>query len=123
MRTNSRAGSARRWSSGRGGRSLASCSAKPDRARPRRGSAKSSARTHRQAAPPPDEGDPSHARLLVRQQGPAAKRQAARELTAAAAAGALTVDVSDRYPLDDIAKAHNRVEACGRGRVLVTVPL
>jgi NADPH2:quinone reductase len=52
----------------------------------------------------------------------AAKRQAARDLTAAAAAGALTVDVGDRYPLEDIAKAHDRVDAGGRGRVLVTVP-
>ncbi|MER5756947.1 NADPH:quinone reductase [Streptomyces sp. NPDC002088] len=52
----------------------------------------------------------------------AAKRQAARDLTAAAAVGALTVDVGDRYPLEDIAKAHDRVDAGGRGRVLVTVP-
>jgi NADPH2:quinone reductase len=51
-----------------------------------------------------------------------AKRQAARDLTAAAAAGALTVDVADRYPLEDIAKAHERVDAGGRGRVVVTVP-
>jgi len=52
----------------------------------------------------------------------AAKRQAARDLTAAAAVGALTVDVGDSYPLEDIAKAHDRVDAGGRGRVLVTVP-
>ncbi|GAB7110910.1 NADPH:quinone reductase [Streptomyces phaeofaciens JCM 4814] len=52
----------------------------------------------------------------------AAKRQAARDLTAAAAVGALTVDVGDRFPLVDIAKAHDRVDAGGRGRVLVTVP-
>jgi NADPH2:quinone reductase len=50
-----------------------------------------------------------------------AKRQAARDLTAAAATGDLTVDVGDRYPLEDIAKAHDRVDAGGRGRVLVTV--
>jgi len=52
----------------------------------------------------------------------AAKRQAARDLTAAAAVGALTVDIGDRFPLSDIAKAHERVDAGGRGRVLVTVP-
>ncbi|MFF4503707.1 NADPH:quinone reductase [Streptomyces sp. NPDC001401] len=51
-----------------------------------------------------------------------AKRQAARDLTAAAAAGALTVDIGDRFPLDDIAEAHERVDSGGRGRVLVTVP-
>lgn len=52
----------------------------------------------------------------------AAKRQAARDLTAAAAAGALTVGIGERYPLENIAKAHDRVDAGGRGRVLVTVP-
>jgi NADPH2:quinone reductase len=52
----------------------------------------------------------------------AARRQAARDLTAAAAVGALTVDVVDRYPLEDIAQAHDRVDAGGRGRVLVTIP-
>jgi NADPH2:quinone reductase len=52
----------------------------------------------------------------------AARRQAARDLTAAAAVGALTVDVDDRCPLEDIAKAHDRVDAGGRGRVLVTIP-
>ncbi|MBQ0854849.1 NADPH:quinone reductase [Streptomyces sp. BH-SS-21] len=51
----------------------------------------------------------------------AARRQAARDLTAAAAAGALTVDIGDRHPLEDIAKAHDRVDTGGRGRVLVTV--
>ncbi|MEY9964743.1 NADPH2:quinone reductase [Streptacidiphilus sp. MAP12-16] len=50
-----------------------------------------------------------------------AKRQAARDLTAAAAVGALTADVGDRYPLEEIAKAHERVDAGGRGRVLVTI--
>ncbi|WP_043666112.1 NADPH:quinone reductase [Streptomyces xylophagus] len=62
-------------------------------------------------------------RLLGSDDFPAvAKRQAARDLTAAAAVGALTVDVADRYPLEDIAKAHERVDAGGRGRVVVTVP-
>jgi NADPH2:quinone reductase len=52
----------------------------------------------------------------------AARRQAARDLTAAAAVGALTVDVGDRFPLEDIAKAHDRVDAGGRGRVLLALP-
>ncbi|MEW2138919.1 NADPH:quinone reductase [Streptomyces sp. NPDC005409] len=51
-----------------------------------------------------------------------ARRQAVRDLTAAAAVGALTVDVGDRFPLADIAKAHDRVDAGGRGRVLIDVP-
>lgn len=54
--------------------------------------------------------------------GPAEANAAARDLTAAAAVGALTVDVGDRYPLEDIAQAHDRVDAGGRGRVLVTIP-
>lgn len=52
----------------------------------------------------------------------AARRQAARDLTAAAAAGVLTVDIGDRFPLEEIAKAHDRVDAGGRGRTLVTIP-
>lgn len=40
-----------------------------------------------------------------------AGRQAARALTAAATEGALTVDVGDRHPLENIAKAHDRVDA------------
>ncbi|MCQ9182459.1 NADPH:quinone reductase [Streptomyces sp. IBSBF 2953] len=51
-----------------------------------------------------------------------AKLRAARDLTSAAAVGALTVDVGDRYPLADIARAHDRVDAGGRGRVLVDIP-
>ncbi|MFF4347299.1 NADPH:quinone reductase [Streptomyces sp. NPDC001530] len=51
-----------------------------------------------------------------------AKRQAARDLTAAAAAGALSVDIGTRFPLDQIARAHDRVDAGGHGRVLVTIP-
>ncbi|MFD6304701.1 hypothetical protein ACFWFF_16760 [Streptomyces sp. NPDC060223] len=31
------------------------------------------------------------------------------------AVGALSVDTGDRYPLGDIAKAHDRVDAGGRG--------
>ncbi|MCX4985797.1 NADPH:quinone reductase [Streptomyces sp. NBC_00572] len=51
-----------------------------------------------------------------------ARRQAARDLTAAAAVGALSVDIGDRFPLAEIAKAHERVDAGGRGRTLVTIP-
>ena len=62
-------------------------------------------------------------RLLGSDDFPAdAKRQAARDLTAAAVVGALTVGIGDRYPLRDIAQAHDRVDAGGRGRVLVSVP-
>ena len=61
-------------------------------------------------------------RLLGSDDFPAeAKRQAARDLTSAAAVGALTVHVGDRYPLQDIAEAHDRVDAGTRGRVLVTI--
>ncbi|MGW6929965.1 NADPH:quinone reductase [Lentzea sp. NPDC054927] len=52
----------------------------------------------------------------------AAKRAAARDLTAAAASGALRVEVGQVFPLDEIAAAHERVDAGGGGRVLVTVP-
>lgn len=52
----------------------------------------------------------------------AAKRQAARDLTAAAAVGALTVEVAERHPLREVAAAHDRVDAGTRGRVLVDVP-
>lgn len=52
-----------------------------------------------------------------------AKRQAARDLTSAAAVGTLTVDIGERHPLEDIAKAHDHVDAGGRrGRILVTIP-
>ncbi|MFJ9026643.1 NADPH:quinone reductase [Streptomyces sp. NPDC102259] len=51
-----------------------------------------------------------------------AKRQAARDLTAAAAVGMLTVAIGDVYPLEKIAQAQDRVDTGGRGRVLVTVP-
>lgn len=51
-----------------------------------------------------------------------ARRQAARDLTAAASAGALSIEIGDRFPLQDIAEAHDRVDAGGRGRVLITIP-
>ncbi|ANZ40393.1 oxidoreductase [Lentzea guizhouensis] len=53
---------------------------------------------------------------------PAAKRAAARDLTAAAAAGAVRVHIGQLFPLAEIAAAHERVDAGGRGRVLVTLP-
>ncbi|MDH6493387.1 NADPH:quinone reductase [Streptomyces sp. SAI-127] len=52
----------------------------------------------------------------------AAKRQAARDITAAAAVGMLTVAIGDLHPLEKIAQAHDRIDAGGRGRVLVTIP-
>ena len=60
-------------------------------------------------------------RLLGSDDFPAeAKRQAARDLTAAAAAGALTIRVAEPYPLDRIADAHRAVEAgAPDGRVLL----
>ncbi|WP_093754038.1 NADPH:quinone reductase [Streptomyces sp. DvalAA-19] len=51
----------------------------------------------------------------------AAKRQAARDLTAVAAAGRLTVDIGARLPLSAIAEAHDRVDGPERGRVLISV--
>jgi NADPH2:quinone reductase len=51
-----------------------------------------------------------------------AKQQAARDLTAAAAMGALSVRVGAVFSLTEIAAAHDRVDAGGGGRVLVRVP-
>ncbi|MFE2040608.1 NADPH:quinone reductase [Streptomyces sp. NPDC059477] len=62
-------------------------------------------------------------RLLGSDDFPArARSQAARDLTAAAAVGDLHIDIAARYPLRDIAQAHDRVDAGSRGRVLVTLP-
>lgn len=62
-------------------------------------------------------------RLLGSDDFPArAKQHAADDLTAAAAAGALSVQISDRYPLEEIAQAHDHVDSGGRGRILVTIP-
>jgi NADPH:quinone reductase len=52
----------------------------------------------------------------------AAKQQAAADLTAAAADGALAIPVADPLPLDQIAAAHDRVDAGGHRRVLLAVP-
>ena len=51
-----------------------------------------------------------------------AKQDAARDLTAAAAAGALTAGGAAVLPLADIAIAHDRVEAGAAGRVLIRLP-
>lgn len=50
-----------------------------------------------------------------------AKDQAAIDLTTAAREGALTVDLDQVCPLERTAEAHDRVDAGGRGRVLVAV--
>jgi NADPH2:quinone reductase len=62
-------------------------------------------------------------RLLGSDDFPAeAKQDAARDLTTAAAVGAVTIKIGHRYPLADIAAAHDRVDAGARGRVLLKVP-
>jgi NADPH2:quinone reductase len=53
---------------------------------------------------------------------PAAKRQAAAELTTAAREGALRIPVGNPLPLDRIAEAHDRVDAGARERVLLAIP-
>lgn len=51
-----------------------------------------------------------------------AKHKAARDLTAAAGAGRLTIPIAPPYPLDRIAQAHEAVEAgSANGRVLIAV--
>jgi NADPH2:quinone reductase len=51
-----------------------------------------------------------------------AKRTAASGLTAAAAAGALSIPIAQPLPLADIAEAHARVDAGARKRVLLSLP-
>lgn len=51
----------------------------------------------------------------------AAKRQAAAELTAAAAAGALTIPIHPPLPLQQAAEAHDLVDAGTRNRVLLAI--
>jgi len=53
---------------------------------------------------------------------PAAKRQAAADLTTAARAKALRMPVGKPLPLDRIAEAHDRVDAGARERVLLAMP-
>lgn len=51
-----------------------------------------------------------------------AKRQAAADLTAAAAGGALTIAAVEPLPLERAADAHERVDAGARERVLLQIP-
>lgn len=51
-----------------------------------------------------------------------ATRDAAVELTAAAAAGDLTIPIAEVLPLEDIAAAHDLVDRGIRGRILVSIP-
>jgi NADPH2:quinone reductase len=61
-------------------------------------------------------------RLLGSDDFPAeAKRQAAADLTTAANEGALAIPIGDPLPLDRIADAHQRVDAGGRERVLLSI--
>src|SRR3954454_20325483 len=53
---------------------------------------------------------------------PAAKHQAAADLTAAAQERALRIPIADPLPLDRIAEAHDRVDAGTRKRVLLAIP-
>jgi len=53
---------------------------------------------------------------------PAAEQQAAADLTAAAADGALAVPIADPLPLDRIATAHDRGDAGGHHRIPLAIP-
>ena len=53
---------------------------------------------------------------------PAAKQQAAADLTAAARDGALPIAIGPAVPLEHTAEAHDLVEAGARNRVLVSIP-
>jgi NADPH2:quinone reductase len=50
-----------------------------------------------------------------------AKRLAVHDLTNAAADGALTAAIAARYPLSDVARSHDYVDAGSRGRVLLAI--
>ncbi|MFL5842094.1 MAG: NADPH:quinone reductase [Thermoleophilaceae bacterium] len=51
-----------------------------------------------------------------------AKRQAAVDLTKAAREGALSIRIADPLPLEEIAVAHDRVDAGTRERILLALP-
>ena len=53
---------------------------------------------------------------------PAAKRQAASDLTAAAQVGALSIPVRPLFPFEQVALAHDQVDADNRHRVLLAIP-
>ncbi len=62
-------------------------------------------------------------RLLGSDDFPAwAKHQAASELTAAAAAGDLSIAFADPLPLDEAARSHDQVDTDNRQRVLLSIP-
>jgi len=52
----------------------------------------------------------------------AAKQQAAADLTAAAREGALSIAIGAPLPLEQVAEAHDRVDAGARDRVLLRIP-
>jgi NADPH2:quinone reductase len=52
----------------------------------------------------------------------AAKQQAAADLTAAAQEGALSIAIGAPLPLEQVAQAHDRVDAGARDRVLLRIP-
>jgi NADPH2:quinone reductase len=52
----------------------------------------------------------------------AAKHQAAADLTTAARDGTLSIPMGEPLPLDEVAAAHDRVDAGGNGRVLLAIP-
>jgi NADPH2:quinone reductase len=54
---------------------------------------------------------------------PAAKQQAAADLTSAAREGALSIAVAAPLPLRQAAEAHDRVDAGTRARVLLALPV
>lgn len=51
-----------------------------------------------------------------------AKGLAVQDLVNAAAEGALTAGIAARYPLVDVARSHDHVDAGAHGRVLLTIP-
>lgn len=52
---------------------------------------------------------------------PEDRRQAVEGLTAAAGDGALTIPIDAMLPLERVAEAHDRVDAGGRGRILLQI--
>ncbi|MFN2478669.1 MAG: hypothetical protein ABR615_05795 [Pseudonocardiaceae bacterium] len=51
-----------------------------------------------------------------------AKRHSARDLTTAAAARPLAIQIGDTHALAEVAAVYDRVDAGGGGRVLLGVP-
>lgn len=51
-----------------------------------------------------------------------AKEQAAQDLTAAAAKGALSIPIGTPRPLARTAEAHDQVDAGSRSRILLAIP-